>query len=127
LNKEDIFEAARSIRPYLNELIPAEAGQVDNELAAYLNEGAPAQNTNLLLATLRRYEPTREWVSEFLGQRVPPAVTRAFEFQPPPGDPAPVSATKYVCPQGDYCWYRVSIGRPVPNCPTHGLALVVAP
>jgi hypothetical protein len=127
LNQEDIVEAARSIRPYLNELIPAEAEQVDNELAGYLNEGAATRNSNRLLATLRRHEPTREWVSEFLQKRLPPAVTRAFEFRQPPGDPAAVSATKYVCPQGDYSWYRVSIGRPIPNCPTHGLMLVTAP
>lgn len=40
-------------------------------------------------------------------------------------DNAPLaSIIKYVCPYGDYTWYRQSIGTPIPDCPTHGIPLI---
>ena len=48
-------------------------------------------------------------------------------FEAPLGDPAPVVAPKYVCPRGDYTWYQKSAGSPKQRCPTHQIALVLAP
>lgn len=128
MKENEIIEAACSIRPYLRELIPEDAELVDQELSQHLNQAqAGTSNTNAVLGILRRHEPTRQWVFEFLEQHQPPAVTRAFSFQPPLGNPVPVAARKYVCPQGDYTWYRLSAGTPIPPCPTHALKLAAAP
>ncbi|WP_250285738.1 hypothetical protein, partial [Frankia sp. CiP1_Cm_nod2] len=41
-----------------------------------------------------------------------------------PGDPGPVEASRYVCPRGDYAWYRPEVGAAIPQCPTHQVHLV---
>jgi hypothetical protein len=125
----DILEAARSIRQYLHQLIPEGADAIDKELAEHLkNTEAGKNNVNsLIIATLRKHEPTREWLAAFLKQHEPPEVTRVFSFQGSTGDPVPIAARKYVCVQGDYNWYRMSAGTPIPLCPTHGLPLVASP
>jgi hypothetical protein len=130
MDDSEIFEAARSIRPYLHILIPDEvvAGLVDRELAQHLNQAQSGKpNANVILGILCSHEATRQWVSEFLEQHQPPEVTRAFSFQPIVGNPVPVAAGKYVCPLGDYTWYRPAAGTPVPRCPTHVVTLVAAP
>jgi hypothetical protein len=45
----------------------------------------------------------------------------------PAGDPAPVGAVRYACPHGDYVWYRPDVATPVPDCPTHRVALTRDP
>ena len=132
MDDSEIFEAARSIRPYLHILIPDEsAGLMDRELSQHLNQAQSGKpNANVILGILCSHEATRQWVSEFLEQHQPPEVTRAFNFQPIMGDPfnrGPVAAGRYICPLGDYTWYRLGAGTPVPQCPTHGAALVAAP
>lgn len=129
MSDDAIHEAARSIRPYLPGLIPEDAEAVDKQLAQYL-EALPEEKQNtrsLIIHSLRLHEATRDWLREFLKQQQPPEVSRAFSFQNPAGDPVPVAARKYACPQGDYSWYRMSAGTPVPACPTHGLNLVPSP
>lgn len=37
----------------------------------------------------------------------------------PLGQIQQISTQKYVCPQGDYTWYRRTVGASVPKCPTH--------
>jgi hypothetical protein len=39
------------------------------------------------------------------------------------GDPGPVAADRYACPEDDYVWYRPDVGTPVPACPTHRVKL----
>jgi hypothetical protein len=126
MKDEDILEAARTIRSHLNDLISDEASLVDNELAFYLNEaqsGKPA--ANILLGIMCKRDATRLWAAAFLKEPLGLQSSRAY--QPPPGDPVPVGAPKYVCPQGDYAWYRISTGSPIPKCPTHNVVLVAAP
>ncbi|NEZ55823.1 tyrosine-protein kinase family protein [Adonisia turfae] len=43
--------------------------------------------------------------------------------QEQPPDFAVVSAPKYICPEGDYTWYRFDISDPIPTCPTHHCSL----
>ncbi|WP_207161540.1 hypothetical protein, partial [Trichormus variabilis] len=47
-------------------------------------------------------------------------------FQPLPGQGQALSAQKYICPQGDYVWYRRVVGATIPTCPTHGVLLIPA-
>src|ERR1039458_7410826 len=62
MDDSEIFEAARSIRPYLHILIPDEvvAGLVDRELAQHLIQAQSGKpNANVILGILHRHEPTR--------------------------------------------------------------------
>jgi len=44
---------------------------------------------------------------------------RAREVRPA-GDGELVDVERFVCPAGDYFWYRLYVAEPVPQCPTHG-------
>jgi hypothetical protein len=131
MRDNDIVEAGRAIRPYLKELIPEDAEAVDQELAKYVDEPQTtgASSAKAILAILRKREPTRTWLAKMLAtsesREFPTSVTRSFE--PPPGRPDAVSARKYVCPQGDMVWYRMSAGSPIPKCTKHGVTLVPEP
>lgn len=144
---ESILEAARSIRPYLSELLPeAEAKAVDQQLSDLLNTRQPIDKS--ILEVLTAKNTTREWLSKFLEDKkqnvtrgfsslpghLSPVVTRnakinlssaSGDFSSLPGDPSLVSAAKFVCPQGDYIWSRPRVGIEPPHCPTHNQPLVL--
>ncbi|MCZ4587711.1 hypothetical protein O4328_29155 [Rhodococcus opacus] len=130
---EGIWEAARSVRPYLVELVgPAVALAVDAELSELLTCTTGDEDIE---HRLREVLDAREGTSVFL-ERVlddlpvfrPPRVVAAetTRFGGLPGQPLPVPADKFRCPQGDYVWYRPEVGVPVPQCPTHGSPLASA-
>lgn len=122
----DILEAARSIRPYLSELLQAaQAEVIDLQLADLLAQANTRQPIdNLILELLAAQDPTREWLSRFLQDKQQPEHLRTFS--PLPGQPPIVNAAKFVCPQGDYTWYRPRIGIEPPLCHTHHLPLIPA-
>ena len=129
---EGLLEAARTIRPYLAELVGAEAPRFDVEIAGLLDVAQSGQDvTSSLRSLLGSNETTAEWVAEVLEDplgRPPdfqPLGTRGYTPLLGPG--GPVHAGKYACPGGDYVWYRPSAGVPVPRCPTpsHMLDLVL--
>ena len=119
------MDGARAIRPYLKELLGAEADAVDQQLAELLESGRRGNKVdNLILEVIRQHENTRKWMAEFLEKKLPPELGQGSrEYRPPLGG-KPVPVPKYVCPEGDYIWYRSSVGEPVPNCPTHEARLV---
>lgn len=118
---EKILDCARSIRPYLPELVGTEAETVDRQLADLLAQARVGDSVDAeILALLKRIPNTRNWAAEFLA---PEQFSKGFERLP--GSSGAISAQKFVCPYGDYVWYRRSAGIPVPTCPTHG-ALVPA-
>lgn len=113
---KDVLEGARSIRPYLPELLGPEAVQVDQKLANLLAEAkAEKQVDKQILELLKSYNATRNWLAEFLS---PKQVSKGYQRLP--GSSQAISAQKYVCPEGDYIWYQRSVGMPAPTCPTHG-------
>jgi hypothetical protein len=125
---EGLLEAARTIRPYLGELVGAEAPRFDAEIAGLLVSVQSGQDVaSQLRLLLDSNEATAEWVAEVLEDplhRPPdlqPLITRGYA--PLPRSGGPVHAGKYSCPDGDYVWYRRSVGVPVPRCPTHGHVL----
>ena|SRR5437899_5127552 len=126
--KDDvILEAGRSIRPFLNKLIPGEAAEVDQELGELLGEDQSSKTVaDNILALLRSRSATREWVAKFLEHGQPPEVRRAWGYSPTLGDEGLVSAPKFTCPHGDYTWYRMSAGEPVRCCPYHKVALIAS-
>jgi hypothetical protein len=119
---EDLLDAARSIRPFLGELLGPESRDVDDELAEYLARAQQGEKVdNLILELLRKHTQTRVWAEEFLQTKCPPDLVRTYEQ--PPGSSEPVLADKYRCPEGDYIWHRRNVAIPVPQCPTHRVAL----
>lgn len=120
---DHILEAARTIRPCLSQLVGAEtAATLDAQLADLLAQAQAGQSIdNRILELLADEDPTREWLSDFLQDQQQPEHLR--NFSPLPGHPSIVSAAKFICPQGDYTWYRPRVGIEPPPCPTHHLPL----
>lgn len=124
---EAILKGARAIRPHLAELLGAEAEGVDRALARLLAEAEEGRKVDSnILDLLARRDATRVWMEEFLEGaegRTAAAPQRVRGYSPPPGRADPIAAQRYVCPNGDYEWYRQRVGTPVPECPTHHLPL----
>ena len=137
---ERIMEVARSIRPYLDDLIGAQAEEVDGQLAALLERGRAGDDVDDVIIDLLNGSPrTRDWSAVMLADpelRPPEWQTVTERAGTQPGYSAlanaygggVVSAAKFVCPvDGAYAWWRPAVGRPVPNCPDHpGRRLVEA-
>jgi hypothetical protein len=117
---QDVLEAARAIRPHLSELVPLDAGDVDNRLGRLIQRAEGGQDVKLeILELLSEREATRDWADRLL------AVPEEYRsYKPLAGRVQRVSVPRYVCPQGDYTWYRFSKGDVIPVCPRHGVALV---
>ncbi|WP_071515792.1 hypothetical protein [Geitlerinema sp. PCC 9228] len=125
---EKIFEAARSIRPYLSKLLePEAANNLDAKIANLLmrlqdSEADQADIEFQLGDILASEEATRQWMQKFLEHDHPPEVER--NYQPLPGNPSPIGGlVRYCCPYGDYDWYLSEQGESIPNCPTHNVPL----
>ncbi len=118
---EATLECARSIRPVLPALLGSEAAAVDRQLADLLAQAKVGQSVSTEILELLQNNPSiHNWAAEFLA---PHQISKGFE--PLAGRSGDVSAAKYVCPAGDYVWYRRTTGEQMPSCPTHG-ALVRA-
>lgn len=113
---EDVLEGARSIRPYLPELLRSEAEQVDQQLADLLKKAKAGQQVDQqILELLKSHRKTHDWMAVFLSPK-----QASKGYQRLPGNIGAVSAQKFVCPEGDYVWYRRTARTPVPSCPNHG-------
>jgi hypothetical protein len=128
---EDILDVARTIRPYLPELVGAEADSYDRELADLLAEARGGRDVgDQLVAVLTRSAAAHAWAARVLesDRHLPPELQQIRErgYQPLPGPGEPVDAERYECPEGDYVWYRISVSAPVPICPTHKSPLVAS-
>ena len=135
---EGILQAARVIRSYLPMLVgPAAAAGLDQQVAELLAASGQDENsTAKLRVLLGRDEATSAFLAEVLADAPhfrPPDMqpqyqipkTRGLKWEALPGDQGPIlHAGVYVCPHGDFTWYRPAVGVPVPVCLTHGVALV---
>ena len=131
-----VLEAARAVRPYLEDLVGRRSAvDLDGRIAAILHQAERGEDvTEPLRELLGGSEGTAAFLAEVLADAPdfrPPDVQPAFAggplrgFDPLPGDPDPViHAGKYVCPQGDFVWYRPSVGTPIADCPSHGPVLI---
>ncbi|WP_204136971.1 hypothetical protein [Halomicronema sp. CCY15110] len=121
---DDILTAAAAIRPYLPNLLGETAPTVDAQLADLLNQPFSPGLENRILDCLAAHDASREWLNQFLQTKRPPDVER--HYHPLAGQATDLPAIpQYVCPEGDYVWYRHSIAEPVPLCPTHHQALIL--
>jgi hypothetical protein len=129
---ESLLDAARTVRPYLAELLPdeQERRRLDERIAALLSAANNGQEvTAALEEALSSPGIVRMWVADVRRDplRRPPDLRpgrRGGTYTPMPGDIGDIDAPKYRCPEGDYIWYRRHVGRQIPRCPTHGLGLV---
>lgn len=114
---EDILELARSIRPYLPDLLPqSTAAELDQTLADLLAQADLNPSVPLLIQKhLRSHDATREWANQFFGNAEFADAHR--QYSPMPGLPPPVPAAIFKCPQCDYTWSRPRVGIEPPPCP----------
>lgn len=128
---DGVLEAARAIRPYLENLVdePAVARNLDRRIAEQLTgQGDQAATASRLRALLEEHEDTAWFLSRVLTDR--PRYRPPYQ-QPrdrrdivsPAGDVGLIGADRYACPEGNFVWYRPDIGTPVPDCPDHHLPL----
>ncbi|GIG56012.1 hypothetical protein Lfu02_03840 [Longispora fulva] len=137
---ENLIDVARSIRPYLDRLVGAGAAEFDQRLRALLVRARAGEDVDAeLLALLTGSPATHAWAAAVLAdeRHRPPAdldlraadPAGGYAGLPHPHGGGPVPATRYVCPvDGNYAWWRISVGEPVPVCPDHlDTALVADP
>src|ERR1051325_5998285 len=114
-NSGGIREAARAIRAYLPSLLDADAAsELDTALAALLTApDEPDAVDEALVAELDRYEATAEWTAAFFAHGMPPELALHPErsYSGLPGHGETVETPKFVCPEGDYVWYRHAVGQ----------------
>jgi hypothetical protein len=121
-----VWEAARAVRPYLDDLVGAAASQVDVELAEILTDNEDDERSEYLLReVLEAHEGTfiflRRVRDDAPAYRPPQVLAESTgrRYTGPAGNPLPVPADKFACPRGDYVWYRADADEPLPLCPTH--------
>lgn len=139
---ERILETARSIRPYLPELVGPGASEFDRQLVELIkaapvrasdqDEDADRALAARVLALLTSTPATHAWAATVLAdeEQLPPQVRRlrsrtaaaegGYASLPNPHGGDAVAAQKYVCPvDGAFVWWRISAGDPVRTCPDH--------
>jgi hypothetical protein len=126
-----IVMAAQTIRSELPALLDGgEAARVESALIDLLTRAkaahdavARAQAEDRILELLAAHQRTRERMDELLPT---PDEERGVgsAFEPLPGGGEPIDADWYGCPQGDYDWPVFAADEPIPQCPTHHVALV---
>ncbi|KPQ31455.1 MAG: hypothetical protein HLUCCA11_23720 [Phormidesmis priestleyi Ana] len=119
-----LIEAAKSIRPFLNDLMGIDDAQVmDSQLSHLIAQyQAGEQVSNSITQLLAGNESTRNWVRQFNQKQ------RADRggFEALPGMTAATSPPRHTCPLGnDYVWYRFDSSEEIPICPTHKVTLVL--
>lgn len=120
----DVTDMARAIRPYLSSLVGNDAPAIDRQIGTLLERAESGDEVDVELAELIDAAPaTQAWADQFLNRPAPERRAQR-SFQPLPGDATPIMAQRYVCPEGDYVWFRPSVGTPIPRCPTHNLILI---
>ncbi|MFC6084126.1 hypothetical protein [Sphaerisporangium aureirubrum] len=125
----DLLDAARTIRPYLPSLIGETAPDVDRKICALLEAARSGKSVDGELAELfRSSRKLYVWKEKMLAdnRRRPPELQGSGEGEPRRGGTGAVldgdgdayDAQKYVCPRdGNYVYWRQSLGDQVPPCP----------
>ncbi|GAB3061356.1 hypothetical protein GCM10027053_24550 [Intrasporangium mesophilum] len=129
MNSDELFEAARAVRPWLPELVDSDWHELDEALARLLVD--PAEDGAGIVALVQAYPEVGAWVTEFIARGGPPAMADVVEkgggAQSPPGLGALLLPPRYACPvDGAYVQY-VTAPSQLMTCPQHGVTLEPAP
>jgi rubrerythrin len=126
--EDDILKGARSICPYLKELLGEEGAEhVDTDLQELLKRAeAGYQVDALILQVLTHRDETRTWFEEYLREIHPAEASEQNEksFEQLTSKIA-MQSPLYRCPNCNYEWHRRSLAQPIPKCPTHQVPLVL--
>lgn len=126
----EVLQAAREIRPYLQNLLsPAEMNAVDQQLDQLLAQATDnEQQSREILDFLSRGELTREWMRLYLEERQPAAKILDIirTYRPLPGKSGAIASPRYRCPVASchQVWYRRQVEASIPDCPIHGIQMV---
>ncbi|MGX7671261.1 hypothetical protein [Plantactinospora sp. DSM 117369] len=127
---EDVLDVARTIRPYLEQLVGADAPEYDRRIAELLGSAQGGRDADdELMSLLSGSAELHAWAAQVLADEwhrppdLQPVSERTYDALPTP-EPTTVSARKFRCPQGDYVWWRRFVDRDPPRCPSHDTALV---
>ncbi|MET7424248.1 hypothetical protein [Dactylosporangium sp. NPDC005555] len=113
-------ELAQRLREELPTLLDAGAvAGADAVLADIVERGRRGERVTVPLLTYVRGVPA---LRQRAGELVPADGQRGVH--PPPGVARVPLAPRYVCPNGDYEYFRIDVARPVPTCPHDGADLV---
>lgn len=125
---DDIVDVAKKIRPFLPDLVGDDAPEYDRVIAGLIADSRDGRDVTAQLSeVLTRSAATHAWAARVLedDRRLPPRVLERG-FQPLPGYGEVIDAERFECPDGDYVWYRMSVGDTVPSCTTHHRLLVLS-
>ncbi len=124
-SKEQILQAARAVRPYLETLLSApRAKELDDRLAEVLAQAHAGEDVEVdLIKVMSDSVELNRWTTEFLHEEMPGVTFRTGGIGETPVQP--IGVTRYACPEGDdYDWFRLSVADTVPRCPSHDVELV---
>ena len=129
-DQEDVLRAARSLRPYLSEIMPSSrASSLGDDIDHFLERAKDGEKIdNMLLERMAQEDELRAWLKEALLEEEPRGVIKASRNSALAGDVDSVPALHFVCPiEGcDFTWHLRRVGQPVPPCVVHKVALVLA-
>lgn len=128
---DEIYRAARAIQPYLADLLNApNAQRLERRLEGLLSEVSMKQGSHTeLFQLLSEHESTRNWIRLYLEDHYPAEdILKALRiYYPLQGIKHSVESPRYVCPveKCNQDWYRQSREAEIPECPVHGLKLLI--
>ncbi|WP_261569261.1 hypothetical protein [Frankia gtarii] len=132
---EATIAAGRAIQQRLFDLLgPAVAADVAAHLEKVLTaDSEPTSRAAAVSELLGEYDDTARFLRRYVNDAAfrallsadsGPANERSDGPDLLAGDPGPIDADLYRCPQGDYEWEHLQAGESVPECPVHHVALV---
>lgn len=115
------LELARRLRGELPHLLPAQdVDRVAGALTELIERGEAGEPVAMpILRLLRDHDGLRRRANELA-----PAVPVRNAVVPPPGLVRIPLAPRYVCPNGDFEYFRRDVAQLVPACPHDGADLV---
>lgn len=126
---DPIVDAARMLRPYLPALVGGDAQAIDENLAQLIADALDGEDVaEQIVRRLSARAELRDWVAQALEHDPPQppglaaAVERDYSGLPGLGEVLP--AARYICPYGDFVWYRRAVGEQIRDCPTHHVPVV---
>lgn len=119
------LELAKRLRAELPSLLsteePGELGAITGELADLIERGEAGEPVTIQILRLLRGQPI---LRQRANELVKPMSERTGVIPPPGGIRVPLGP-RYVCPNGDFEFFRRDVSQLVPTCPHDGANLIL--